>query len=870
MSMNKTVKFIIDDDFDYGIEHEDQSILFTDNTQFQADDIVNPFFVGIKGGNVLSQEKSKIYNGYKHVIVLCLANNNIDNIISDKFYDYKIKKSDLEEIKNINYFKTSINILKNSDHYFKANIVKKEYLQELFPQGEFLDNEIVIPFLELNEYNAKLYCDSYKQSVNIDDLELELSLTNHFIDNEYANSVVEKALVSTINNISGLDHWGNKNNCNINLTTTFIDREFNNRRNTGIQLVSIAKNKENTFTKEHHKVSTNYTPDQEQLKATNTEFIDPALVIRQPKNGTKRSFFINSTELYSNKQIMTIYNLLKTEKEKYFLLNNLLASKDLCHLLVNNQELLLASKSIIDKYLHVFKYTWGYAWLTLYLEESLKRNNAIKNDRFVFDINTANKLPSFPFNLTDLKQNPYITVLIDDIELNPTNNCLGFAFQDNYDGYGVVDLETFKRRFNLFTTGDHTIGIFDGLKWDKFAISGSIMPACLQKRNPLLDYFVKNSNGNENDGFRNYINKYYGTSDIDLMCNDSSTIEFIKSVQNVYEIFKTNTKSKDDDIKIESIKSVAVMITKYFFKDCLEDFNKKFNLNKNDKEFEEMIDDFRFKIYVYSKYTHYKEQQSFKLLSEAQLDPHNKFCKEYLMPFSNDTLSIFKVDDTFYGEEYKKKDVDIILYRNDFSDNKFEKGDNHCVIKIAESVRYKITTSRINKTFEIFKIRDKDFFNTVANFHFPCVRAYYQGTNVYILPSCITAMQTGLNIEYKYFAGIRNPLEIINKYIQRGFGVILNKFEIKLWTDSYKIPENVDGDLSIVGIKTLKNHMFSLDQTKLSDVKTFINNDDIRNYYKKYSKNSCVDFTKMTTINKSGDINKFNHGFIQLCYDELN
>jgi hypothetical protein len=204
------------------------------------------------------------------------------------------------------------------------------------------------------------------------------------------------------------------------------------------------------------------------------------------------------------------------------------------------------------------------------------------------------------------------------------------------------------------------------------------------------------------------------------------------------------------------------------------------------------------------------------------------------------------------------------------SDNKFEQRDNHCVIKIAESVRYKITSTRINKTFEIFKIRDKDFFNTVANFHFPCVRAYYQGTNVYMLPSCVTAMQIGLNIEYKYFAGIRNPLEIINKYIQRGFGVVLNKYEMKLWIDNYKIPENADGDLSIVGIKTLRNHIYNLDQTKIKDTKTFLNNDDIKIYYKKYSKNSCVDFTKMTTINKSGDINKFNHGFVQLCYDELN
>lgn len=878
MSINKTstVNFIIDDDLDYGIEHEQQAIHYdVNNNKLEADDIINPFFVGLNGGNVKSKEKSQIYQNYKHVIILCIANNNNGNTIDEKFYEYKILKSDISHINNINYFKTSINILKNNDHYFKANIVNKEYLQLLFPSGDFLDMEIVLSLLELDEENAKLYTDMYKSNTCIEDIELKLSLSNHFVDNEYTNIAVEKSIVETINNIIGSSYWENKHNCNINLTTSFIDREFNNRRKTGIQLISLAKNKEHIFketkTKINYAHNPNYTPNDEQIKVTKTEFVDPSIVIRYPRNGKKRTYYVNSSDTYSPEQMVTIYNLLKTEKEKYHLLNNLLVSKDLCHLIVNNQELLTQSKPIIDKYLHVFKYTWGYAWLTLYLEESLKRNNSVKSDRFVLDINTANKLPIFPFNVLDLKQNPYLTLLIDDSELNSVNNCLGFAYQENYDGYGIVDLETFKKRFNIFTTGNKDIGIFDGIKWDNFAISGSIIPSCLQKRSPLLDYYITEANGNEDIGFANFVNKYYGSSDIDLMCNETSTVEFIKNIQTVYDIFKQNTKSKDEDIKIETIRSIAIMITKYFFEDCLEDFNKKFNLNKTVKEFEEMIDDFRFKFYIYSKYTQCKEQQSFKLVAEGQLDPQNKFCKEYLMPFSNETMSIFKADDKFYGEEYKKKDVDILLYRNDFKNvNKFEQKDNHCVIKMAESVRFKITSTNINKTFEIFKIHNKDFFGTVANFHFPCVRAYYQGTNVYMLPSCITALQTGINIEYKYFAGIRNPLEIIDKYLKRGFGVVLNKFEIKLWTDNYKIPENADGDLSIIGIKTLRNHIFNLDQTKVKDSKTITTNDDIKLYYKKFSKNSCVDFTKMTTINKSGYINKFNPGFIQLCYDEVN
>ena len=61
----------------------------------------------------------------------------------------------------------------------------------------------------------------------------------------------------------------------------------------------------------------------------------------------------------------------------------------------------------------------------------------------------------------------------------------------------------------------------------------------------------------------------------------------------------------------------------------------------------------------------------------------------------------------------------------------------------------------------------------------PIVRSYYDGNTVYITPSCISACMTFLNMDYKYFAGSKDPIEIINKYRSRGFGTILNENEIK-------------------------------------------------------------------------------------------
>ena len=45
-------------------------------------------------------------------------------------------------------------------------------------------------------------------------------------------------------------------------------------------------------------------------------------------------------------------------------------------------------------------------------------------------------------------------------------------------------------------------------------------------------------------------------------------------------------------------------------------------------------------------------------------------------------------------------------------------------------------------------------------------------------PSCISAHMTYMNIDYKYFSGSKDPINIINKYRMRGFGTWLNKNEI--------------------------------------------------------------------------------------------
>ena len=145
--------------------------------------------------------------------------------------------------------------------------------------------------------------------------------------------------------------------------------------------------------------------------------------------------------------------------------------------------------------------------------------------------------------------------------------------------------------------------------------------------------------------------------------------------------------------------------------------------------------------------------------------------------------------------------------------------------------------------------------SVVQNFHLPCVRSYYDGTNVYLTPSCITAHLTYMNLDYKYFAGTRNPIEIINKYRMRGFGTWLNEDEKIIflkysaenqnWNNLYCI--NLTDDKSIVsnlGALKIDHKIF---RPRLFNPDEFINAQpvDIQSGY--FNINNFIFFEKLET-----------------------
>ena len=138
-------------------------------------------------------------------------------------------------------------------------------------------------------------------------------------------------------------------------------------------------------------------------------------------------------------------------------------------------------------------------------------------------------------------------------------------------------------------------------------------------------------------------------------------------------------------------------------------------------------------------------------------------------------------------------------------------------------------------------IKGDDFMNVVSKFHLPCVRAYYDGSNVYMTPSCITSYMTMINMHYTYFSSNTTPMEIINKYRMRGFGIILNKKEIgqlfkyscdtEYWRNLYNFKNINNLNLNMkkfIGYVNLSSQFFEPRKTNFA---YYVDNDYVEDNY---------------------------------------
>ena len=73
------------------------------------------------------------------------------------YFNKYITENELKTINGLTYFYTHLNVLKNKDHYFKTNVVEKNYLKLLFPNCDFNETELVLSIFDMSEENIHKY-----------------------------------------------------------------------------------------------------------------------------------------------------------------------------------------------------------------------------------------------------------------------------------------------------------------------------------------------------------------------------------------------------------------------------------------------------------------------------------------------------------------------------------------------------------------------------------------------------------------------------------------------------------------------------------------------------------------------------------------
>ena len=840
---------------DYGVEQNENCM-----------EITNPFFKS-DISDIDTKELCSTFNNT--IYILCLNDTivSIDNMFYQNFFS---KERFEQSKKEFVLILGSMKMLSNMNHKKSSSIVEYQFLENYNHNNYKLnEKEIVLCMPNISKSDIKLYVNLYTSSHTVDDyIKLKL-LMNYFNDNINHNTLNKNMrYISYCNDES--NYWTNKFHCKLNMTSAFIKRGFKLKNNS---LYSKEINDAINKVDDIESSNENYLQDVYRKEV----YIDASNAIN--RDGYKIYRIDKDSDLTID-EINEIFSNTENEREIYDIFNMLLTSKKNCHLVINNSYVLDKMKPIFAKFMPLYKYLIGYTWLIFYLEECIKKTRITVDDRFVYSIDVASKLPFFPYCSSDPHMNPYMSLLVSKQVLDYENNLQSLSMISEYANYGISDLVTFKKNFNIFTTGNKDKNILDGVNWSNIAVTGSSMTACIPKKHPLTEQFKYLES--EEKQLNRYYQEYYPTSDIDVMCNDKNKTDFVDTVYNIYECVKKNIMSfkgleSDENINLVPYKTATAIVNTKYITENLLDYSVDYVIkNKNTSEIKEIF---------YCKYITQKIEQN-------NLERKTKSDLKYNSHYEIVSIDNFNIIFTDFPINEKKDDVKL---QNMLTGE--EKNNEDIYLKINENLKYKIESSLLLHNIEIFQIKYPEFFSCVARFHLPCVRAYYNNSNVYLLPSAITAYMTGINMDYKYFAGTKDPIEIINKNRIRGYTTCINDVEkihtieysrnVEKWQNLMQITVNSKYKInSLFGPLKLDNRMFKpryynnnlynnnqpVDGQYTSEYKKYVNSfQDLEDEYKLrygYQKEN-LNLLKFKTINEKGYVNPLENWIMEAAYSYI-
>ena len=893
---------IAEKDICENISTEPAVLVTKDNDNYEVNKIENKLFLSLSDQFYLKKELIR----NTHLYIICMKNDY------NKDFDYKIlfeKYVDtdvfLQLCGELVIFKAPYSMIYNNEFKKMAKYIDGDFLGTIFSE-EFENQELVLLQFNLIEKDAKLNVSLYKTSSNFSDISALCEFIAEYYKNYGSSAIIEK-FSDFINDLHMCSYWKNGENGKLfNMDEIFKNRDFKYkaRRNELFQKSVEAMSKQEV--KEMNKifkctksnsVSINYPTEllfdkgdekQEESKVFDTQlvnknqklltsFVEKADLFTSLKSKSKRTYYLKNEPEIQVEMVRRLFELTTDKNVLFHLINMVIVSKDICHYLFDPVIYEKAIPIITDNK-PFYKYTMGYMWLALYTNECIMGTRTTKNNTFVIDIHSASKLPIFPTPHNDIHQNPYVCLPISETVADLKENVMS-AFPpvfdcENYNG--ISTLEEFRIKMNIFMTGFANSGFpLQNIDWKYFAISGSIIPACLQK-NPYIMAIIGDKNWNYEYKFKCFCETFYSNSDIDLMCHATNLPDYFKHVRSVIrclnDFFGANT------TKVDKNRSMATFITTSFVSKIINIFNKKFIKNYTCEKLVELareqnpneLHEFLYEYYVLYKT---KSNANFRKNNIHFSETDANLEKYFLEIMAIGDLNINLINNELSGNT---EDCDITLRINDFITDETEKvpdSENIVVAKFSEGVKFKISNPKMLHDIELFKSSSPDFFGLVSKFHLPCVRSYYQDNNVYMLPSCITALMTGINIDYKYFAGVRDPIDIINKYRMRGFSSILSKKELEYFVDYNMKIKTFNGifhgniKAEIVGYKNLHHKMFKPLNTHVKENNIVPPNDtqkDLENYYSRYKTNGIINFLNLCSINSDGNVRKYNHSIAKL------
>jgi len=689
---------------------------------------------------------------YSDIYIIIKKN---ENLISSDFYNNIIDKDIFDkESNNLILYKVTNRILNNKNHYNNLVVLSNIFLERynIFDY-KLQEKNLILPIFTISFNNFLSYLKQYDNKNSIEDI-IKIKIMNNYFN--FHNN-----LISIITNLNENLYWQNFYNCNLNFTKNFINRMFTFKLDR-LDNPSIAIIIKKLIYNSNNKIQNNITNNNKNDYLKEIEINDFNDINTYSLNIFKNYIISNYDNNSLTKENINKLFDISNNNEKILLFSNLLVSKKYCHLVLNNKYILSIMINDILLFGPLFRYLISYAFIRFYIEE-IKKNIFIKTtDNNIFDIHTASLLPVYPFSHTYPKLNPYMTLLIDDKYLNLSNNLCGMIDYNSLEIYnkGICNLEEFKYRLNIFCSGDDKMDIFKNIDFNKYniAITGSTMTACIQKRHPLMSLF---KNNNLVSNFNDYFDEYYSKSDVDIMFKTKDIYEYLDNIKLFFNDIKNNLNSfyihlnnkgicsnefsTHENIKLVLNKINYLFITEKYIIDniIIKDYtdSNKIQYIKNNINSSEIIEIFK---------------PIYKNLMSIKLEEHIKK--------TNNNVNIYN---------------DIFINNDDFKIYIINKSKNNNIY-IESSYKYNIISQYLKHPLELFQIKTEDFFGIVSKFHLPCVRAYYDGTNLYMTTLCVISHLTYMNIDYKYMHGNKDPFEILIKNHMRGFGTILTNNEKKL------------------------------------------------------------------------------------------